>query len=215
MADSVRETFVDLFSDPPSFVKGIRDTSQQYFLPPYHNNKLGYIFHFLRPNANGGYSAPYTAVDLTGASLIYKIWDITGVTVLASQTSWTADSTVTKFSGTVDLFTANMVTAITGIAVTGYLTAILEIQLTLGDGTIYTYRDNGFRIGKALNLAGSPVASGSDTYNTTVQSAALYVPQDGPAGGFFVMRSAAGIKLQIYVADLADGGWEFRAEKLT
>lgn len=219
MADKVREIYVDLTTDPARFVVGDLSGGQSVFPPPYHQDTLGINWRFVKILGNSNSFSPvtpYSLVDLTGAALTVKLWNITGATVLASQTSWTLDSTGKILAEKIALYTANMIDAMTTVAVTAYLTCILEVTLTLGDGQVYTFRDNGFRVGKSLNIPGSPVVTAADTYNTTVQSDARYVRRDGgnPGDGYYLI-SASGKKIFKYLADLADGGVEERSEQVT
>jgi len=216
MADQIRDYFCDAFSEPPALARGLRVESGQPFQAPFHNSKIKIAWRFLRRNTNGGRAEPYVLLDLTGSALMVKVWKTDGTTVLADQQTWALDGTGTILTAILELFTGAMVTAVSALGVLDQLTTYFEARLTLGDGQVVTYRDSNFRVNKALNLDGTPVATPTESFYNTLAADARYVRKDGGMDGdFFLMRSASGKVLQVYAIDLADGGVELRAEQVT
>ena len=216
MADQIRDYFCDVFAEPPSLVRGTKDESAQPYQAPFHNNKIKIAWRFLRRNPDGGRAAPYVLLNLTGAALVVKVWATDGTTVLANQSTWAVDSSGTIMTAILDLFTAAMVTAVTGLTAVGQLTTYFEARLTLGDGQIVTYRDNVFRINKALNLDGTPLSTPTESFYSTLISDSRYVRKDGGVNGeFFDLLSANGKRLRVSAVDLADGGVDLKAQEVT
>lgn len=176
---AVKDLFLDIggagssVSGQPRLVRGILDSSTYTIPLPYHADKLNIAIRALVRNPDSTASAPYSYVDLSSCTVTFKIWDATGTTVLASQSTWTADGT-TKLKAQLDLYTTDMIAAMAAVGVKETLSTIMEIVLTFSDG-IYTYRNNDFRIGRSLNTSGSGVAVTAERVMTWSEANAIFV----------------------------------------
>ena len=106
----------------------------------------------LRANPDGGLRTPYTVVDPTGMSMTVAVGSFSGTTgtKLASQNSWTIANS--KFTGTLNLNTAQMVTAMTG---NDSISKTFEIEFGSGNDTYQT----------PITISGEVITAGSPDPN--------------------------------------------------
>jgi len=117
-----------------------------------------------------------------------------GSTVLASQTSWTANAANNTLAAALNLNTANMQTAfpaLPGGFSTKTLAAILEFQINDGTGELTCYKRN-ITIDREWNTTGSPVAIPGVTYYNSDEINALFARKLGEAGGTITLTSPNG-----------------------
>lgn len=203
MADTVipkTPVFCDLSSG--YFVAG-RNSLQRTPVPLgqfFSQNKLNLEIYPLVQNPvallNGD---PFHQVDVSGLSVVFSILDSTGATVLASQSTFTADVTRQTLTGILDCNTANMVSAVTA----GDAQVIIEVRFTDSSTVSKNVRASGSStiVRKQFNTSGSPTPSGADVYLTDKQTLALFIPRVGAAGDSFSLRSPDGTKTMLLYLD--------------
>lgn len=139
---------------------------------------------------------PFHQVDVSGLSVVFSILDSTGATVLASQSTFTADVTRGTLTGILDCNTANMVMAVTA----GDAQVIIEVRFTDSSTVSKNVRASGSStiVRKQFNVSGSPTPVGADVYLTDKQTLALFVPRTGSEGDNFSMLSG-GQRYLVYI----------------
>lgn len=185
---ATKDLFIDLggagasVDSQPRLVRGILDSST-YTLPmPYHGDRLNLAIRALARNPDSIQTAPYSYLDLSGCTLAFRIWDSTGTTILAAQTTWGIGANNNILTAQVDLFTSAMQAAIASLGPKDTLSTILEITLTFSDG-VYTYRNNDFRIGKSLNTSGTGSTIPSGRVLTYDEAVGMFVQFFGNTSG--------------------------------
>lgn len=95
-------------------VKGQYNAEPMALPKVFFESTINVSLMLLRANPDGGIATPFTVVDNTGMSLTVAVGSFSGTTgtKLASQNSWTIASN--KFTGTLNLNTSQMVSAMTG-----------------------------------------------------------------------------------------------------
>jgi hypothetical protein len=187
--------FVNRFTDPSDFI-----------LPKWHHeDQIPLLLDFYNLNTSGGISAPFSLVTISGASLEVKIVDKSAGTILASQTSWTADTGANTLRGVLNLNTVGMAAlfpALPGGAATTSITARLTVKLNNGTGIVTVDKD--ITILREYNQAGSPTAVPGTTYYTSKEVNAIFARKLGLAGETITFTSPDGT--QIMVLGVRDTG---------
>lgn len=180
-------------------------------LPPFfQGDTVSLELCFLQPNPNGGYSAPYSKLNLSGYSCRVGIGvapvGSTSVSPAALATSFTA-SDANVFSGNLALNTAGINTMLgTASSTTGYF----EIELGFG-GLYETVYQSAITLKAELIETGSTVPTPTDSYLTAVESAALFVSKVMGLGEAIYMPNAAG---NFATKMWTDSDGTFRAERV-
>jgi hypothetical protein len=149
----------------------------------YHQNNLNLVVYplELNPAATLSTGDPFTQVSTSGLSLSAYVYDSSG-NVLASQSSFTADSAANTLSAALNLNTgpmASYATSLTGKDI------IIEFRFSNASGeiTVATNRQSPFAsVLKQLNTSASSPATVGETYPTTNEMNSRCVLRDGVAG---------------------------------
>jgi hypothetical protein len=188
VATGKRDIYCDLTNQ--AFVRSQRDSTRLASLPgAFHQDKLYLAIHPLEIDpTRTAIQGPYSELDPTGWSASVKIFKTSDATVLASQTVWAVSGT--SLVGTLDLNTAAMATEFPASPLTTTtITAILEVELTDGNGSKFTFQDTAFVIKREYITAGSPVAVGAARYYTTDEINAMFVRFSGNPDGATITLS--------------------------
>jgi hypothetical protein len=193
---AVKDIFVDLQNE--RFV--VSSTNSASFSWPriFHTDDLHLAARFLKANPTGNQQTrPYTLVDISGASLTAKLYNSLGTTILASQSTWTKDTSNNILSAQLNLNTAAMVAAVGSSA---SITTQLELTLLLSDGQ-YTVRNDTLTIYRALNSAADPVPVPGQHHLTLEEAIGIFVQFISPAGATITLRSPDGSQERILGVD--------------
>jgi len=144
----------------------------------------------------------YSTVDPTGISLSLKVFDSTGATVLASQTSWSASGNA--FVAQLNLNTVPMAAAFSSGSTT-QISTIWEFEFQDADGKI-TIQRTGVAIKREYIVAGSPTALPLDEYPTKNEMLQLCVQWVNAAGKGITFTSQDGTK-QLTIGCNNDGSF--------
>lgn len=142
----------------------------------------------------GSLNSPYAAVNLVGSSLRVGIWPTPtgtagGPSSLALQTSWTWDATNMWFTGSIDLGTAAMESAISTAASGSFYFEVTLIQ----SGNRITLYQSAVTV-KAVGDEGTTSApTPVDSYYTKVETQSAFVPRIMENGGVIVIPDANGV----------------------
>jgi len=121
-------------------------------------------------------------------SLVASIYSSDGATVLATGSSFTADTSAGTLTGNVDCNTAPMASYVTAATAS----VIIEFRFTGANGS-RTVRTTG-TIQKQYNYSGSPTAIPDVTYVTTGEMNARALLRDNGAGVGTIFTSPDGTK---------------------
>ena len=193
MASAIQDVFVDLLNR--RFTQGVRG-GEWVFPVPFHTDNLGLRFRFGVGNYGGDLYNPLTHVSISGAALTVTVYKA-DFTVLASTSTFTADTTQNTLTGTLNLYTAAMITAMASVTVPAKLTTYLEIVLLLADSTQWVHRVDSFQIAKAITTGAIVAPSPSDVYLTQAQMDARYLKKLSDAGDTWTTKSPDGTKTRI------------------
>lgn len=140
---------------------------------------------------------PFHQVDVSGLSLVFSIFNSSGSTLLATQSTFTTDATQQTLTGSVDCNTAEMASAVT----TDPTQVLIEARFTDSSGVSKNIRAEGSStvIRKQFNSTGSPTPVAGNTYLTDKETAALYLPKSGVASGSFTMLDASNRRWLFYI----------------
>lgn len=182
----------DLFFDIANEAIVTSLTNQGTFTLPawYHQNTKDLRCTFLRLNTTGTFGTPYTKVPVAGLTLSVKVFSSAGA-LLASQSTWVADTGAATLSGVLNLNTSEMATAFTSSA-TLSISAFIEFKVSEAGGGETTFQQ-AITIKRQYDVAGSPSATPAATYLTEDQSNARFVRFSGNGDGASItLRSASG-----------------------
>lgn len=157
----------------------------------------------LNPSAALG-SDPYSLVSVSGLSLVAAVLDPSDGTVLATNSTWTEDTSNNTLTGKLDLDTSEMSTF-----VGSNKSVLVDIEFrfsnsTLGEKTV-SAKGSGTSgaqtIWKQFNVTGSPTPVPNETFLTEAASKALFVNKTGLAGEGFTLKSPDGTKTILVYCD--------------
>ncbi len=150
----------------------------------------------LNVNASGGYATPYTIINTATKpdGLKVSVGSLGGASPLASADLTTFDSTYNFFTGTLDLNTSALNTAV-GSSST-YAT-YLEIKALDGSDYVTLASDALTIRNYVYNPAGATVPDPSDSYYTSAQIISGFVAKMGAAGDTIRLLSPDGTKAVI------------------
>lgn len=149
----------------------------------------------VKPGIAFASSDPFSQVDVSGLSLVLRIMDSTGATVLATQSTFTADATKGTLTGALNCDTVEMAAAVTSDPTA----VIIEARFTDSSGVSKNIRASGpTSIRKQYNVTGSPTPIPGQTYLTEEESRALFVPRTGAEKDSFSMM-AGGQRFLVYI----------------
>ena len=184
------------------FVQSNKSAQRVTFPSPYHEDNLRLVIHPLEVEpSNTPAQGPFSELDPTGWGLTVKIFNSTGATVLASQTSWTVVGNTLVGS-----LNCNTVAMAAAIGSSSSIAGIVEFEFTDTNGKI-TIQGN-ITILHEWIIAGSPAAIENETYLTESASIGKFVAKVGEAGEVKYWTSPDGTKTVIqYLGD--DGVMKF------
>lgn len=167
----------------------------------YHQNNLNLVVYPLEanPDARVGLD-PFTQVSASGLSLSAYVYDSTGATVLASQSSFTADTAANTLAASLNLNTAAMIAYATSLTQNQI---IVEFRFTNSNGeiTVATNRQSPYaNVLKQLNTSASTPVTPGETYPTTNEMNSRCLLRDNGAGvGYTLMSPDGSRKVIIYL----------------
>lgn len=168
----------------------------------YHQNNLNLVVYplELNPDASLASSDPFTQVSASGLSLSAYVYDSTGATVLASQSSFAADTTANTLAASLNLNTAAMIAYATSLTQNQI---IVEFRFSNSNGeiTVATNRQSPYaNVLKQLNTSASSPVTPGETYPTTNEMNSRCLLRDNGAGvGYTLMSPDGSRKVLIYL----------------
>jgi hypothetical protein len=186
-----QDVFVDLTSK--KFVATLKGApTSQPFGTPYHQDILNLTIQPLDYDSGGvATSTPYEVLDASGYSislLVTKASD--GSTLAGPFTSWTPSGTA--LTGSADLNTAAMATAVSGLSAGGELSTIFWLRITNGSSRQVTV-ETAVTIKKSAITSGTPSELPITSYLTREECLALFVRYAGnPDGATITLTSPDG-----------------------
>lgn len=203
MADSVSaKTLVFCDLSRGYFIKGRYDKSinNSPFDLFFSRNTLNLEVYPLVLNPAAAYTEdPFSVVDVSGLSLVASIYDSTGATLLASQSTFSTDVNLGILTGTLNCDTVAMGTAVT----TDPTQVLIEFRFTGSAGWSKNVRASGSTtvIRKQFNVTGTPAALAGAYYPTLDEVRAMFLERDGTAGASYTLKSADGTKRVVVYLD--------------
>lgn len=134
---------------------------------------------------------PFNIVDVSGLSLDASIYDSTGATLLATQATFTPNSSTGTLTGSLDCNTGPMASAVTSDPTQ----ILIEFRFTGSFGS-RNVRAAGAStvIRKQFNSSGTPAPVAGDVYLTEKQIRAMFIPREGSPGDSWTAYSPDGTR---------------------
>ena len=187
-------------------VRSNKDATYVTLPAPFHEYNLRLIIHPLEVDPSRALNlGPFAELDPDGWALNLSIFNSSGSSVLAQQTSWTAEGNT--LVGSLNCNTANMVTAMTGV---NSIQAVLEFEFTDANGKITIQQS--ITINREYITSGTPAPLENESYLTESASRAIFVAKQGAAGEGLYLTSPDGTKVIFCYCD--DNG-VFRSDLVT
>lgn len=156
----------------------------------FHQDNLRLVIHPLEVDPSRAPNlGPFAQIDPTGMSLKVGIFDSTGDTTLALQSTWTVDGNT--LVGTLNCNTAEM-TAEIGSA--DSITGILEFEFTDSDGNKITIQQDTLTIEREYIVSATPDPIPNETFLPEAASLAMFLLKEGTAGEGRIWVSPDGTK---------------------
>jgi len=169
--------------------KQSRQTTNQPFGQFFSRNNLYLQVFPVVVNTAATLSTPLAACDVSGMSLVASIYSSDGATVLATGSSFTADTSAGTLTGNVD---CNTVAMASYVSTATTASVIIEFRFTGAYGS-RNVRTTG-TIQNQRNYSGSPTAIPDTTYVTTPEMNARALLRDNGAGVGYILTSPDGTK---------------------
>lgn len=162
---------------------------------------------FLELDSSGLASAPWKVISAAGLTPKIGLFKADG-TQLAYQNTFTPDVTTNILSGTLNLDTAEVTTALTAVAVGSSLTCYVEIKMTVGTDTLTALQATAVELYKTLITAATTSVQPPDVGASQSWALNTFVRADGLPGAPQIIQSAGGKKVQFYIDENWQPHWD-------
>lgn len=179
-----------------------KNTKQAGSLPAFvQGDQLTIELMLLTPATSGIPTAPYEQVSVASYSPKVGLFTSAG-TQLAYQNTFTADVGTNIYTGTLNLSTAAVDSALAAVAYGQALTTYFEIKTTDGLGNALTgLQATSVKLYKTLITAGSLVVPPAEVAATQSWVLNTFVRNDEPAGAVRIRRSPSGKQFLEWIDD--------------